>query len=82
MRPSVPVMSECQNCTYTEDSFAPAALVMISMDLAILKLSHITWRHPPGFTRSVGIHMTTLLTVHNGGAYNKERTDNAMDTNL
>ena len=25
--------------------------------------------------------MTTLLTVHNGGAYNKERTDNAMETN-
>ena len=25
--------------------------------------------------------MTTLLTVHNGGAYNKERTDNAIDTN-
>ena len=25
--------------------------------------------------------MTTLLTVHNDGAYNKERTDNAMDSN-
>ena len=24
---------------------------------------------------------TTLLTVHNDGAYNKERTDNTMDTN-
>ena len=30
---------------------------------------------------TVEYDMTPLLTVHNGGAYNKERTDNALDTN-